>query len=177
MPAIILRKMGPINAFNLLKDTKAVRVGIVYRYLILRHKDFVNMIVLFYVYTQTECFVASKKHQSRFSGLVRGTPMPFLFLCSKPGEIYRFGKRNHYPILIPKTLVISHPRFKPYEAGLPYSPIPIFEQLSKSHPSPSQSWSCQKINQISLKSSESRNYGINFSIIATKIQHINESSI
>ena len=144
MPAIILRKMGPINAFNLLKDTKTVRVGIVYGYLILRHKDFVNMIVLFYVYTQNrmECFVASKKHQSRF----------------KPGEIYRFGKRNHYPILIPKTLV-------------------IFEQLSKSHPSPSQSWSCQKINQILLKSSESRNDGMNSSIIATKIQHINESSI
>ena len=161
------------------KIQKAVRVGIVYGYLILRHKDFVNMIVPFYVYTQNriECFVASKKHQSRFSGLVRGTHMPFLFLCSKPGEIHRFGKRNHYPILIPKTLVISHPSFKLDEAGLPYSPIPIFEQLSKSHPSPSQSWSRQKINQILLKSSESRNDGINSSNIATKIQHINESSI
>ena len=113
--------------------------------------------------------MASKKHQSRFSGLVRGTHMPFLFLCSKPGQKYRFGKRNHYPILIPKILVISHPRFKPDETGLPYSPIPIFEQLSNSHPSPSQSWSCRKINQILLKSSESKNDGINSSIIATKI--------
>ena len=108
---------------------------------------------------------------------VGGTPMPFLFLCSKLVKYTGLEQGILIPILIPKTLVISHPRFKPGEAGLPYSPIPIFEQLSKSHPSLSQSWSCQKINQILLKSSESRNYGINSSTIATKIQHINESII
>ena len=99
MPAIILRKMGPINAFNLLKDTKAVRVGIVYRYLILRHKDFVNMIVLFYVYTQNVSWLlrninpvsrvwyeaplchscSSVPNLVKYTGLEKGIIIPFLF--------------------------------------------------------------------------------------------------
>ena len=115
--------------------------------------DFVNMTMIFLMYTQN-------RTASTVLWLLRNIN-PFSRVWYAVGGIL-------IPILIPKTLVISHPRFKPGEAGLPYSPIPIFEQLSKSHPSPSQSWSCQKINQILLKSSESRNYGINSSTIANQ---------
>ena len=83
MPAIILRKMGPISAFNLLKDTKAVRVGIVYGYLILRHKDFVNMTVLFYVYTQNVSWLLRNinpvSNLVKYTGLEKGIIIPFLF--------------------------------------------------------------------------------------------------